>query len=132
MKFSASIKSQLLTWFFEESLILMYADKPTLPTLLKFPPNCSSPHCINTASRIGKEYWKFGILLLEDDNGHIVDAITRDHRQDSIEMITLKILQKWINGVGQKPVSWYTLVQVLYDVQLNELAREILEYIYPA
>ena len=99
---------------------------------LKFPPNCSSPHCINVASRIGKEYWKFGILLLEDDNGHTVDAIVSNHRQDGIEMIVLKILQKWINGVGQKPVSWDTLVQVLYDVQLNELAGEINEYIHPS
>ena len=60
--------------------------------------------------------------------GNIVDTITSDHRQDSIEMITLKILQKWINGMGQKPVSWNTLVQVLYDVQLNQLANEIKEY----
>ena len=103
----------------------MYADKPTLPTLLKFPPNCSSAHCINIASRIGKEYWKFGILLLEDDNGHIVDAITSDHRQESIEMIVLKILQKWLNGVGQKPANWDTLAKVLKDIQLYELAREI-------
>ena len=64
-------------------------------------------------------------MLLEDDTGNIVDTITSDHRQDSIEMIALKILQKWINGKGQKPVSWNTLVQVLYDVQLNELAQEI-------
>ena len=106
----------------------MHADKPTLPTLLKFPPSCPSPNCTNIASRIGKEYWKFGILLLEDDNGNTVDTITSDYRQDSIEMVTLKILQKWLNGAGLKPVSWNTLVQVLYDVQLNQLASEIQEY----
>ena len=106
----------------------MHADKPTLPTLLKFPLNCSSPHCINIASRIGKEYWKFGVLLLEDDTGNIVDTITRDYWQDGIEMIALKILQKWINGMGQKPVSWDTLVQILHDVQLSEVAQEIQEY----
>ena len=71
----------------------MCTDKPTLPTLLKFPTMCSSPHCINIASRIGKEYWKFGILLLEDNTGHIVDDITSDNRHNTIEMITLKILQ---------------------------------------
>ena len=47
-------------------------------------------------------------------------------------MITLEILQKWINGVGQKPVSWDTLKKVLQDVQLNELAREIQKYMDPA
>ena len=104
------------------------ADKPTLLTLLKFPPDCSSPHCINIASRIGKEYWKFGLFLLEDDNGHAVDAITCDYRHDGTEMMTLKIVQKWIEGVGRKPVSWNTLVHVLYDVQLNQLASEVLNY----
>ena len=102
--------------------------KPTLLTLLKFPPNCSSPLCINIVSRIGKDYWKFGLFLLEDDNGHVVDTITYNYRHDGIEMTTLKIVQKWIEGVGRKPVSWNTLVQVLYDVQLNQLASEIQKY----
>ena len=72
------------------------------------------------------------MLLLEDDYGHIVNAIATNHRRDSIEMITLEILQKWINGVGQKPVSWDNLKKVLQDVQLNELAREIQKYMDPA
>ena len=106
----------------------MFADKPTLLTLLKFPPHCLSPHCINIVSKIGREYWKFGLFLLEDNNGHIVDSIIYNYHHDGIEMMTLKIVQKWIDGVGQKPVSWNTLVQVLYDVQLNQLASEIQKY----
>ena len=103
------------------------ADKPTLPTLITFPLGCSYPCCINIASRVGKEYWKLGILLLKDDNGHIVDAIVSDHRQDGIEMIILKIFQKWIDGVGQKPVNWGTLVTVFRHLGLDELARQIQE-----
>ena len=106
----------------------MFAGKPTLLTLLKFPPNCPSPHCINIASRIGKEYWKFGLFLLEDEDGHTVDTITYNYSHDGIEMMTLKVFQKWLEGVGQQPVSWNTLVQVLYDVGLSELASEILNY----
>ena len=104
----------------------MLADncKPTLPKLLKFPPKCSSPQCINIASRIGNKYWKFGILLLDDDFGHVVDAIVHEHQEDT-EQITLKILQLWINGAGLQPVSWTTLILVLHDVQLNELAKDI-------
>ena len=64
-----------------------------------------------------------GILLLQDDTGSVVDAIV-DEYQDG-ERITLKIFQLWINGAGQQPVSWATLVQVLHDVNLNELAKEI-------
>ena len=109
----------------------MLTDKPTLLKLLKFPSNCSSPHCINIASRIGKDYWKFGLFLLDDDDGHIVDAITYNYHHDGIEMMTLKIVQKWIEGAGRKPVTWSTLVQVLYDIQLNQLAGEILKYTQP-
>ena len=101
----------------------MFTDKPTLPKLLKFPPKCSSPQCINIVSRIGNRYFVLGILLLEDDTGSVVDAIVNEH-QDT-ERITLKIFQLWIKGAGQQPVSWATLVQVLHDVQLNELAKEI-------
>ena len=64
--------------------------------------------------------------MLEDEDGHIVDAITYNYCHDGIEMMTLKIVQKWLEGAGRQPVSWNTLVQVLYDVQLNELASEIL------
>ena len=49
-----------------------------------------------------------------------------EHQRDA-ELINLKILQKWINGVGQ-PVSWDTLVQVLKDIQLHELARKVEQF----
>ena len=81
-----------------------------MPTLLKYPARCSSidpaaeNHCgINIPASIGKKYWQFGILLLIDDTGQMVDSIVHEHQRDA-ELINLKILQKWINGVGQ-PVS---------------------------
>ena len=52
-----------------------------------------------------------------------MDVIVHDNQ--GAEKITLKILQKWINGEGQKPVSWETLVNVLQYIGLNELAKEI-------
>ena len=64
-------------------------------------------------------------MLLDDDYGHIVDAIERQQQFNS-EQITLKIVQRWlITGGGRQPVTWSTLIQVLEDIQLNELAREI-------
>ena len=103
-------------------------EKPTLPTLLKYPPKCPSPdcNCINVVERIAHKSYVFGILLLNDKQGHVVDAIVHDHRD--AEKITLKILQRWINGEGQQPVSWETLVNVLKDIGLNELAKEIKSY----
>ena len=110
---------------FHKLIIIIISDKPTLHALLKFPPTCSRQECINIASRIGPTYWKFGIMLLDDDYGHIVDAIAQQQQFDS-EQITLKIVQRWlITGGGRQPVTWGTLIQVLEDIQLNELAREI-------
>ena len=64
-------------------------------------------------------------MLLDDDYGHIADAIERQQQYDS-EQSTLKIVQRWlITGGGRQPVTWGTLIQVLEDIQLNELAREL-------
>ena len=93
--------------------------------LLKYPQYCSSHQCINIAARIGDKYWKFGIFLLDDKHGDVVDAIVHSMHQQDTEQINVKILQKWLNGMGQQPVTWETLVQVLKDIQLNELAKEI-------
>ena len=107
--------------------MLPHAGKPTLPTLLKYPAGCSridQDHCINIPASIGQKYRQFGILLLVDDTGQIVESIVHEHQRDA-ELINLKILQKWINGVGQ-PVSWDMLAQVLKDIQLNELAQRVM------
>ena len=102
-----------------------YTEKPTLPALLKYPPCCSSHQCINIAARIGDKYWKFGIFLLDDKHGDVVDAIVHSMYQQDTEQINVKIFQKWLNGMGLQPVSWETLVQVLKDIGFNELAKEL-------
>ena len=55
----------------------------------------------------------------------MVDAIVHSMHQQDTEQINVKIFQKWLNGMGLQPVSWETLTQVLKDIQLNELAKEI-------
>ena len=97
--------------------------KPTLPLLLKFPPSCSKSNCISIPVRIGQKYWSYGILLLQDNTGNTVEALEHENQKNA-EMINLKILQKWINGVGL-PVSWDVLIQVLHDIELHKLADEI-------
>ena len=41
------------------------------------------------------------------------------------EQINLEVLQEWVEGRGKQPVTWDTLVSVLRDTQLTELAIEI-------
>ena len=46
------------------------------------------------------------------------------HRGD-VEQINMEILREWVNGRGKQPVSWATLTEVLRDVELSVLARDI-------
>ena len=41
------------------------------------------------------------------------------------EEINKEILEQWITGRGKHPVTWKTLTEVLHDIDLNTLAREI-------
>jgi hypothetical protein len=101
-------------------------DKPTLPLLLKLPPSCSNTDCISIPARIGQKYWYFGIFLLQDNTGNIVEALEHENQKNA-EMINLKICKKWINGIGL-PVSWDVLIQVLHDIELHQLANDIVYY----
>ena len=41
------------------------------------------------------------------------------------EQINMEVLKQWIIGRGKHPVTWKTLTQVLHDIELGTLAREI-------
>ena len=66
----------------------------------------------------------FGILLLKDETGSNVAAITNKHLGNA-ELINIEILQEWVSGRGKKPVSWRTLIEVLRDTGLGVLADDI-------
>ena len=79
---------------------------------------------INVIQRIGVNYSTFGIFLLNDDNGTLVDALKFQHLLIA-ENITRDILQRWLAGGGRQPVSWATLIGVLRQSSLNTLADQI-------
>ena len=99
------------------------ADKPTMRNLLKFP---GKHEKINIPEQIGKEYATFGTFLLKDDSGTIVSGIESAKTQTATE-INRTILREWINGKGQEPFTWATLVKCLRDADLNGLANDIEE-----
>ena len=41
------------------------------------------------------------------------------------EQTSLEILEEWIAGSGKQPVTWNTLIDVLHDIELGTLAREV-------
>ena len=89
--------------------------KPSLPKLLDF----------NIPEKVGSNYYNFGIFLLNDEDGCLLDVIENDCLQ-KCERIIRKILSKWIQGRG-KPVTWSALIEVLRRCNLNELADHIHE-----
>ena len=66
---------------------------------------------------------QLGVLLLEDTTGAVTEAIIK-HSHDATET-NLQILKQWIWGKGKKPVEWSTLIEVLNDIGLSELANEM-------
>lgn len=78
---------------------------------------------IKVSVQIGTNYKDFGLELLNDESGQIVDAIIEEKREKA-EAINYEILKRWVNGEG-KPHSWETLIEVLEDCELGNLAQEI-------
>jgi hypothetical protein len=95
---------------------------PSLVELLSFPTKHGN---INIPKEIGIKYDTFGILLLKDRTGAMVDGIELKHLKDSVK-INIEILKKWIRGeAGEKPVSWRTLITCLRNSGMSTLASDI-------
>ena len=99
-----------------------FTGRPTLPELLRF--TCADERKINIAKQIGDEYKTFGTLLLKDDNGKKVRSMESKHQNDPPKINAL-ILEEWLNGSGEQPVTWATLIEVLRDSDLSTLANDI-------
>ena len=94
---------------------------PTFPALLHMERKGKK---VRVLERIGPHYEEFGILLLEDDTGAMMEAIKME-TYNRVADINVKIARHWLRGRGKMPVYWRTLVEVLLDIGLNELADDI-------
>ena len=74
--------------------------------------------------QIGTHYSQLGLLLLNDSTGSITSAIVTQFHSKADE-INQEILSRWLQGQGKHPVNWFTLIRVLRDMQLLELAKMI-------
>ena len=103
-------------------LALSTADfRPTMLELVRFR---GAKRRINIPQEIGTKYTLFGLFLLDDSTGAKVCNIDHKHGKDA-EQINTEILQEWLKGRGKQPVSWRTLIEVLPDVNLSNLASDI-------
>ena len=94
-------------------------DTPTMAELLFF-----SAKTINIVEMVGVSYLKFGIFLLNDTNGDIVNELEMKHRRNA-EEINMAILQKWLQGKGKKPVTWSTLIDVLRKIDIELKGQQL-------
>ena len=59
-----------------------------------------------------KDYVKFGICLLQDENGTAVDLIKKDHIHDGAKSVTRAILQQWLASTAA-PRTYQHLIECL-------------------
>ena len=102
-------------------------DPPNLKLLVRFPMKASitaSTRYVNILEEVGVDSSLFGIILLDDSTGNPVKNIVDKNLHNHVEA-NKEIVFKWLLGNGQKPVTWYKLMQVLRDMELQTLAGMI-------
>ena len=95
------------------------SDRPKLPMFTSFP--AQSGKFINIVQRIGAKYQWLGTHLLNDDTGSRTESMLFSGPQATIH----SILSSWLQGGGKEPVTWATFINVLKQIGLSELAKEL-------
>lgn len=76
------------------------------------------------ASAIGDAYLQFGQSLLDDVDGTVTQMIARDLKNNVVN-INNEILARWMQGKGRKPVAWDTVIKVLREIDMHDLASRM-------
>ena len=87
--------------------------KPDLPELLR----------LEIPEKVGADYQKFGILLLNDEVGDRVASIEANCFHNT-EAIVRNILRQWLRS-QPTPVTWKNLIDILTSCNLTTLAQDI-------
>lgn len=116
-----AICTEVYTAYSHLKSLFFVGERPTMIELIRFR---GRSRRINIPLEISTKYYQFGVLLLKDETGARMEAIIHKHMKD-VEQINQEILKQWIAGKGEEPVTWETLVEVLRDVELTNLASDI-------
>ena len=79
---------------------------------------------IRIKKKIGSYYEDLGHDLLKDDDGVITTEIRNECHYNGPQIVG-EIFQRWLLGQGRHPVIWRTLIEVLKNIELSELAKDI-------
>ena len=88
-------------------------EKPSLPKLLT----------LKVPQKVGTSFMEFGILLLSDEDGTLIDAL-EDECRGRHDKIVRRILMEWVKGRG-RALTWKTLSDTLRECELTVLADNI-------
>ena len=122
INFNHNVILYILTCIIIIIIILFCVDGvPTLREMISFPMRGGK---VNLVEYIAPDYFTFGILLLEDDNGAKICALQKKLMKNATD-ICRQVLMLWLKGMGKQPVTWSTLVTVLQESDLNQLAQNI-------
>ena len=81
---------------------------------------------INILAKMGADYYQFGLKLLEDNDGNIMEDII-ENCNGKPGRIKRQIVIDWVRGKGKKPITWETLAEVVSKMGLAVLAKDIRE-----
>ena len=93
----------------------------TMQNLIAFP---AINGTLNIPQQISTKYKQFGVILLEDGEGALVDSSAHKNFNNP-EEINIDILTQWLRGKGRKPVTWRTMISTLEEIGLKTLAENI-------
>ena len=103
----------------------IHAPADDTPTLLKLT-EMKGTDGLNVIQKIAAgDYEKFGILLLQDENGVKVKLIKKNHTQEGAEGITRAILQEWLRDGPEHTRTYDHLMKYLRESGLGVLADDI-------
>ena len=67
------------------------------------------------------DYTTFGMCLLQDENGAIVDLLKRNHIHDGAKSVIEAILQKWLTS-DAPTLTYHHLIECLRQSELSALS----------
>ena len=99
---------------------LLWLDTPSADTEI---PSLPKLYRLEIPLKVGAKYFQFGVLLLNDEDGTLVEAL-EDECNRKRERIVRKILVEGARGRGMA-LSWKTLSDTLRECSLSSLADDI-------
>lgn len=102
------------------------SEPPNIKLLVGFPQKSSihDTKYVNLLVELGPSSSDFGTHLLNDTTGNHVKSIQLQTMDNCVEANRI-IAYEWLKGNGLKPVTWYTLMQVLKIIKEGTLADMI-------